>query len=61
MKKINFPALALATLVILMFCLVGVAMAYNNFLLMFLFFLLGNVIMGFGIYLKRRKGKSDVS
>jgi len=55
LKKINFQALFLAILVILMFCLVGVAIAYNNFLWMILFFLFGNIIMGFGIYLKRRK------
>ncbi|MEI3611028.1 DUF5325 family protein [Pseudogracilibacillus sp. SO30301A] len=54
MKKINFPMLLLAMLVVLMFCLVGVAMAYQNYLLIILFVLLGFGFMGFGIYKKRK-------
>lgn len=54
MKKINFPMLLLAMLVVLMFCLVGVAIAYQSFLLMILFVLLGFAFMGYGLYLKRK-------
>lgn len=52
MKDINFPALFLAITVVAMFSLVGVMMTYQNFLWMAIFFILGIVIMGFGIYLK---------
>lgn len=46
--------LLLAMLVVLMFCLVGVAIAYQSFLLMILFVLLGFAFMGYGLYLKRK-------
>lgn len=52
MKDINFPALFLAITVVAMFSLVGVMMTYQNFLWMGIFFILGIIIMGFGIYLK---------
>jgi len=55
LTKINFPALLLALLVVLMFCLVGVAIYYTNYLLMALFFLLGSAIMGVGITLKNKQ------
>ncbi|MEI3606765.1 DUF5325 family protein [Pseudogracilibacillus sp. SE30717A] len=54
MKKINFPMLLLAILVVLMFCLVGVAIAYESVLLIILFILLGFALMGYGIFLKRK-------
>jgi len=58
MKNINVPILLLATLVVSMFCLVGVAMFYENFLFMILFTLLGFFFMGYGLMLKRKR-KSD--
>lgn len=58
MKKVNFPMLLLAMLVITMFCLVGVALAYDNVLLIILFVLLGFGFMGLGISLKRKKTES---
>lgn len=57
MKKINIPMLLLACLVVLMFSLVGVAVAFKSFILIGLFLLLGFAFMGYGISLKR---KSDV-
>lgn len=56
MKKINFPMLLLATTVILMFCLSGIAIAYENMLLVGLFILLGFLFMGYGLYVKRKNG-----
>jgi len=58
MKNINVPTLLLAILVVSMFCLVGIAMFYENFLFMILFTLLGFLIMGYGLVLKRKR-KSD--
>ncbi|GAB4072295.1 hypothetical protein GCM10028778_02260 [Barrientosiimonas marina] len=55
MKNINIPMLLLATLVILMFVLVGIAIAFRNIWLILLFILLGCAFMGFGITLKRRR------
>lgn len=46
--------LFLAILVITMFSLVGVAIAYENFLFMIVFLLLGFALMGYGINLKRK-------
>lgn len=57
MRNFNFPMFLLACLVVLMFALVGVAVAFKNFLLIGLFFLLGFIFMGYGISLKR---KSDI-
>jgi len=54
MTNINFPMLFLALLIISMFVFSGIALAYRNILLVILFFLLGNGLMGFGIYLKRK-------
>jgi|GEM_PF-1231129 len=56
MKSINFPMLFLAFLVVFMFCLVGVAIAYKNFWLMFFFFILGFAFMGYGLMQKRKSG-----
>lgn len=58
MKNINLPILLLAILVVSMFCLVGVAMFYENSLFMILFTLLGFGLMGYGLMLKRKR-KSD--
>lgn len=57
MKNFNIQMFLLACLVVLMFSLVGVAVAFKNFLLIGLFLLLGFALMGYGISLKR---KSDV-
>lgn len=54
MKKINFPMLLLAILVIGLFSGVGVALAYRNIFAMILCFLLGFATMGYGISLKGR-------
>lgn len=59
MNGINVPALILAITVVTMFSLVGIMMAYQNFLWMAIFFILGIIIMGFGIYLKVRKKPSN--
>lgn len=56
MKSIDIRALILAFLVIAMFSLVGIAIAYQNFFLVILFFLLGCFIMMYGI---RTRKKSD--
>lgn len=58
MNNFNFPMFLLALLVVFMFSLVGVAVAYKNFLLIGLFLILGFAFMGYGISLKKRK--SDV-
>ncbi|WP_217585720.1 DUF5325 family protein [Lentibacillus saliphilus] len=55
MKKINLPMLLLAILVITMFTLVGVAIAYRNMWLIALFVILGFSLMAFGLSLKRNK------
>lgn len=54
MAPINLRMLFLAIVIISMFGLAGVALAYRNFLLVVLFFILGNVLMGYGLYLKRK-------
>jgi len=53
MKQINFPMLFLAILVVTMFSLVGIAIYYESFLLMALFFVLGFLFMGYGLAKKR--------
>lgn len=58
MKSFNVPILLLATLVVAMFCLVGVAMFYESYLFMIVFTLLGFGLMGYGLTLKRKR-KSD--
>ncbi|HLR53466.1 MAG TPA: DUF5325 family protein [Pseudogracilibacillus sp.] len=55
MKNINFKALLLAILVVFMFCLVGVAIYYTNFLLMALFFIAGSAIMVCGLIMKNKQ------
>lgn len=55
MKKINIPMLLLAMLVISMFLAVGVAIAFRNIWFVLLFLLLGFIIMGYGLSLKRKR------
>lgn len=58
LKNFNLPILLLAMLVVLMFCLVGVAFFYESVLFSILFTLLGCAFMGYGLVLKRKR-KSD--
>src|SRR5699024_2937702 len=51
MKNINFKALILAIIVVFMFCLVGVAIYYINFLLLSLFFISVYVLFSLSIHL----------
>ncbi|MFD2760583.1 DUF5325 family protein [Lentibacillus juripiscarius] len=55
MQKIDIPMLLLASLVISMFILVGIAIAFRNIWLILLFLLLGSLFMGFGLSLKRKR------
>lgn len=55
MKNFNFLMFLLACLVVVMFSLVGVAVAFKSYLLISLFLLLGFAFMGYGISLKKRK------
>ncbi|WP_407268141.1 DUF5325 family protein [Radiobacillus sp. PE A8.2] len=54
MKSIQYSKLLLAILVILSFSGVGIAIAYRNTFLAIAALLLGFIIMGFGIALKRK-------
>ncbi|HLS61299.1 MAG TPA: DUF5325 family protein [Virgibacillus sp.] len=54
MKNINFPMLLLAMLVIFLFAVSGVAIAYGNLWFVLLFILLGTATMGYGISLKTK-------
>jgi len=58
LKGINIPILLLSLLVVLMFCLVGIAIFYESILWSILFTLLGFGLMGYGLVLKRKR-KSD--
>lgn len=53
MKKINFPMLLLAIIVVAMFSLVGIAIHYANFWLVGLFLLLGFAFMAFGLKIRK--------
>jgi len=55
MKNVNIPMLLLATAVILMFFLVGAAIAMQNIWLIILFTILGFALMGLGLTIKRRR------
>lgn len=55
MNKINYPMVLLATLVIIAFFAVGIAIALRNIWLVLFFLLLGFAIMGFGLTLKRKR------
>jgi len=54
MKNINIPMLLLALLVVSLFSSVGVALAYRNILAIIILFLLGFVVMAYGISLKKK-------
>ncbi|MRH41898.1 hypothetical protein GH741_04320 [Aquibacillus halophilus] len=54
MKSIQLSKLFLAVLVICSFSFVGVAIAYRNIWLTILGFIVGFLIMGYGISLKRK-------
>lgn len=56
MKNFNIPMLLLAILVIIMFFLVGLAIAFRNIWLISLFTILGFGVMGYGLSLKRKRG-----
>ncbi|MBB6454976.1 hypothetical protein HNQ94_003470 [Salirhabdus euzebyi] len=51
----NVLMVIIAIFVILSFSMVGVALAYRNYLIAGLLFLLGFIIMGFGLRLKRKR------
>ncbi|MFC3040201.1 DUF5325 family protein [Virgibacillus xinjiangensis] len=55
MKKIDGRALLMAILVILMFLLVGFAIALRNIWLIVLFVIAGSAIMVYGIARKRKR------
>lgn len=59
MKRINFPMLLLAILVVTMFSLVGIAIHYANFWLIGLFLLLGFALMGFGLKIRKIPPAND--
>ncbi|WP_226034586.1 DUF5325 family protein [Aquibacillus saliphilus] len=54
MKSIQISKLLLAILVISSFSFVGIAIAYRNVWLSILAFVVGFLIMGYGITLKRK-------
>ncbi|MFC2950241.1 DUF5325 family protein [Virgibacillus sediminis] len=55
MRKIDVRALVMAFLVILMFILVGFAIALRSFWLIILFLVVGMAIMIYGIARKRKR------
>lgn len=55
MEKLNIPMLLLSLLVVSMFILVGLAIAFRNIWLVALFLFLGFAMMSFGISLKRKR------
>ncbi|HLR01928.1 MAG TPA: DUF5325 family protein [Virgibacillus sp.] len=55
MKNFNLPMFLLATLVILMFVMVGGAIAMENIWLIILFIILGFGFMGLGLTIKRKR------
>jgi len=59
MKRINFPMLLLAIIVVAMFSLVGIAIHYANFWLVGLFLLLGFAFMGFGLKIRKTGSASE--
>ncbi|MBM7572236.1 DUF5325 family protein [Aquibacillus albus] len=64
MQSIQFSKLILAFLVIASFSSVGISIAYRNGWLAFLFIVIGFLIMGVGLSLKRkqaRHGESNMS
>lgn len=59
MRKINFPMLLLAMLVVAMFSLVGIAIHYANFWLIGLFLILGFAFMSFGLKIRNKTSTND--
>lgn len=55
MKKVNYPMALLATIVIVAFFAVGIGIALRSIWLVLFFLLLGFVLMGFGLTLKRKR------
>ncbi len=55
MKNIDWPFLFLAILVVAMFIGVGYAIALRSIWLIILFIVLGFVLMGYGLSLKRKR------
>ncbi len=55
MKKMDWPFLLLAILVVAMFVAVGYAVALRNIWLIILFIVLGIILMGYGLSLKRKR------
>lgn len=55
MKNINFPMLLLAILVILLFSAVGVAIALRHLPTIIALLMIGFIVMGYGIYLKKNE------
>lgn len=58
MNNFNVKMFLLALLVISMFALVGISIAFRNIWAIALFLFLGFAIMGLGISLKRKKNDS---
>lgn len=54
LNNINIPILLLASLIVSMFTVTGIAIAYSNLLIIFSSFLLGCLTMGYGIALKKK-------
>lgn len=54
MNNYNIKMFFMALLVIAMFSMVGISIAFRNIWLILLFLVLGFASMGFGIYLKRK-------
>ncbi|MCT2538105.1 YlaF family protein [Aquibacillus koreensis] len=59
MKSVQFSKLLLATLVIACFAAVGVAIAYRSFWLAFASFVLGFIVMGYGLAMKRKSAQAN--
>lgn len=59
MKNVNIRKLLLALLVVFFFMLVGVAIGDRNYWLASLYFLLGFLVMGYGMSMKRKERKNS--
>lgn len=59
MKNINVPMLLLAILVVAMFFLVGLAIAFRNIWFILLFLILGFAIFGYGLSLKKKESDEN--
>lgn len=58
MKKLNVKMLGLSLLVIAMFIGAAISITYRNIWIILLFILLGFVVMGYGLSLKKKE-RSD--